>query len=116
MNSKSPLLPLLILMTACTPVTETTETELKTTTYHQDIKPLLESTIGSSCHRQGDVGLYPLENYEQAKAMGPALVSAVQNRTMPPWGHDPSCRPVQDSLWLQEENHCCLFQMAKRRL
>ena len=102
MNSKSPLPLILILMTACNPVTETTETKPKTTTYHQDIKPLLESKC-LSCHRQGDVGLYPLENYEQAKAMGPALVGAVQNRTMPPWGHDPSCRPVQDSLWLQEE-------------
>ena len=114
MNSKSPLPLILILMTACNPVTETTETKPKTTTYHQDIKPLLESKC-LSCHRQGDVGLYPLENYEQAKAMGPALVGAVQNRTMPPWGHDQVVAPSK-ILYGYRGDHCCLFQMAKRRL
>ena len=76
--------------------------ESTVTNYHRDIKPLLK-THCLSCHRQGDIGLYPFETYDQANAMGPAMVIAVENRTMPPWGQNPDCRPSQHSLWLDDE-------------
>jgi hypothetical protein len=87
----------LVMVFGCPAPEDTTEITL--TNYHQDIKPLLDTKC-MSCHREGDIGLFPFETFEQVNAMGPAIVAAVENRTMPPWGQDPSCRPSQDSLWL----------------
>ena len=95
------LLGFAALLIACQPVDEPAAPTV-TNYHHQHIKPLVAQHC-LSCHREGDVGLYPFETYDQTYAMGPALVAAVQNRSMPPWGHNPDCRPTENSLWLDED-------------
>ena len=53
-------------------------------TYHQDIQPLLEARC-VGCHQDGNIGPFPLERYEDVKAVAKAMAAAVQDRRMPPW-------------------------------
>ena len=54
-------------------------------TYHADIEPLLARHC-QSCHSPGNIGPFSLVNYEQAKALAPAIVAATQSGSMPPFG------------------------------
>ena len=54
-------------------------------TYHQDIRPLLE-THCTHCHRPEGVGLFDLTSYEAASQWAPAMIEATQSKRMPPWG------------------------------
>lgn len=53
-------------------------------TWHQDIAPIvIESCAG--CHAEGGIGPFPLTTYEQARSFAPAIASAVERGTMPPF-------------------------------
>ena len=67
--------------------------EQKTTspTYHQDIKPIVEARC-ITCHKEGDIGGFSLENIETTRQLAPLMASEVATRSMPPWpaGEGPS--------------------------
>lgn len=54
------------------------------TTYHQDVRPILEGRC-TGCHLEGGIAPFALETYEQVQAYAEAIVSAVVLKTMPPW-------------------------------
>ncbi len=73
-------------------------------TFWDDVAPVLYDNC-VTCHRQGGIGPFALENYEQALPWSTAIAAAVQGRTMPPWlvTDDGSCGDFADSRWLADE-------------
>ena len=69
--------------------------------YYRDIKPLLSAHC-LSCHTEGGIGIYSFETAEDVASMAVPIVTSVENRTMPPWGQDPNCRPSVGSLRLEQ--------------
>lgn len=70
--------------------------------YHTDIRPLLEQHC-VACHVEGNVGPFPLDSYAAVEEMGASVVDAVANRRMPPWRHNPDCRPAKDATRLTDD-------------
>jgi hypothetical protein len=77
-----------------------------TPTFYRDVLPILQQHC-QSCHRRGEIGPFPLENYEDVRRRAEAIASSVTARKMPPWfadprfGHfanDPSLSPEQVSI------------------
>jgi hypothetical protein len=96
------LLALLVsVVSAACSGTGTTE-PLPPPTWHADVKPLMDRAC-FDCHVEGGIGPFALDSYDNALALGPALVHSVTTRAMPPWAHDERCRPTIGSLWLSDE-------------
>jgi peroxiredoxin len=53
-------------------------------TYHRDVAPILQKHC-QSCHREGDVGPFPLMEYKHAVKWVADIVHYTQSREMPPW-------------------------------
>mgnify|MGYP002777812993 CR=1 FL=1 len=53
-------------------------------TYWQDIAPIFFADC-VTCHRDGGIGPFVLDDYAEAKKWAEASASAVEARTMPPW-------------------------------
>jgi hypothetical protein len=64
------------------------------TTWHQHIAPLMIEKC-SGCHREGGIGPFSLEEYEQAANWAELALAAVESGQMPPWGQDETqeCTP-----------------------
>lgn len=77
-----------VALAACSEATSPPE---PTTTYHRDVRPLVEQAC-LSCHQTGGIGPFPLDGYERLKSVAPAALDAIENRRMPPWMPDPDCR------------------------
>ncbi len=71
-------------------------------TYQRDVRPLVEAHC-VSCHVDGAIAPFALDDPEEAQRLGPQLVDSVVERRMPPWGLDPACRESTGSLWLPDE-------------
>lgn len=56
-------------------------------TYSKDVAPLVQKHC-QECHRPGEIGPFPLENYKQARPWAAAIRTAVRAKTMPPWHAD----------------------------
>ena len=71
-------------------------------TYHRDLRPLLE-THCMSCHN-GTFAPASLtfSDPEIIELLGPAIVAAVENRTMPPWHANDGCNDYKDDLALTD--------------
>jgi hypothetical protein len=52
--------------------------------WHEDIAPLVVEHC-EGCHVSGGIAPYPLESYEDAGPLAPAIVQQVEARLMPPW-------------------------------
>lgn len=62
-----------------------------TVTYWKDIRPVMDSKC-VECHVGGGVGGFALDTFDKAKAYATASMSAVEDKRMPPWPPDPTCR------------------------
>ncbi len=73
-------------------------------TFWQDVAPLYFDNC-VSCHREGGIGPFRLDNYEDAKTWAAASVSAIESRRMPPWliTDDGSCGEFRDSRALSQQ-------------
>ena len=100
------MLPQILL--ACNPESTEPTTGQTTVTWHADIRAIVESSC-SDCHTSGGNAPFTLETHAEVAAWGDAVVDAVSERRMPPWGQDPDCRPALGSLWLSDE-HLAAFQ------
>ena len=63
-----------------------------TPTYSGDVAPILRDHC-QSCHQAGQVGPFPLVNYQQARKRAGDLATVVQHRQMPPWKPEPGFGP-----------------------
>lgn len=60
----------------------------QTPTYQRDIAPVM-ATHCVSCHKPGEVGPFPLTNYDEVRRAGPAIHQAIRGQRMPPDQKDP---------------------------
>jgi mono/diheme cytochrome c family protein len=72
--------------------------------YHDDVRPILAQHC-VACHSEGAVGPFELDDYDEARAWGPALLESVESRTMPPFSmnNDGSCNTFHDARWLDDD-------------
>jgi hypothetical protein len=66
------------------------------TTYHHDIRPIIEARC-TGCHVDGGVGPFVLDTWESVKATQLAIIPAVTSHRMPPW-------PADDTNCLKHAN------------
>lgn len=72
-------------------------------TYHKDIRPIIESNC-LSCHVQGGIGPFALDNYAAVKMVAGSVVNAVKSKIMPPWPASSDCTPIRDARNLSDAN------------
>ncbi len=60
-------------------------------TFTEDIAPIIY-THCSKCHRDGEIGGFPLTNYEEISEVGSTIVEVTSIGFMPPWRPDPNFR------------------------
>ena len=53
-------------------------------TYHRDVAPIIQNKC-ESCHRDGNVGPFPLSSYEDVYYSANTIAEVVEERRMPPW-------------------------------
>jgi len=72
-------------------------------TYWQDMVPLFEAHC-LSCHQQGGIAPFRLDEYASAKAQARLIAHSTGARTMPPWNvtSDGSCGTFEHSLALSD--------------
>ena len=73
-------------------------------TYHDDVAQIFADHC-MSCHVEGGVGPFVLDDPEVARVWGETIAASVTARTMPPFGvnNDGSCNTFQDANWLTDE-------------
>src|SRR5262245_54402486 len=78
------------------------ETEPAGTTF-SDVAPLFEQHC-NTCHRDGGIAPFALTSWNEAAPYAAAIKTAVEERTMPPWGVDDSgsCQSYERSRWLAD--------------
>ncbi|MEO0468683.1 MAG: T9SS type A sorting domain-containing protein [Bacteroidota bacterium] len=57
--------------------------------YSEDIAPIIYNNC-TSCHRAGEIGPFPLTNYNQVAAWGQMIKYVTEIKYMPPWKPDPA--------------------------
>ena len=57
-------------------------------TFHKDVMPILQKNC-ESCHRPGQIGPFPMRNYQDVRPWARAIKAAVVSKKMPPWFADP---------------------------
>ncbi|MEM6994526.1 MAG: hypothetical protein AAF721_28680 [Myxococcota bacterium] len=72
--------------------------------YYDDILPLFIENC-SSCHVEGGLGPFDLEDYETAKGLAEAIVASTESRSMPPFNADNSgeCHTYANARWLEDD-------------
>lgn len=66
-------------------------------TYHRDAKAILDARCGT-CHREGDIGPFPLTTYDEVMTFSTAVRASIENGTMPPWKPDDACNTYARSI------------------
>ena len=66
------------------------DTNGETLTYYEHIKPIVDDKC-VTCHTEGKIGPFTLNNYEEVKAHGLVSKAYVSNKVMPPWPPDNTC-------------------------
>ena len=81
-------------------------------TYHEDVAPILQKRC-QVCHREGEIGPFPLRTYEDAIGYSEMIGEVVDTRRMPPWHADPSVGEFSNSRRLSDaERHTILDWVA----
>jgi mono/diheme cytochrome c family protein len=73
-------------------------------TYYDDALPVFAQHC-NSCHTADGLGPFALDEPEVAAQWAPAVLAAIESRTMPPFGVDNSgaCNTFLDARWVSEE-------------
>lgn len=102
------LLALALPLAACSTDDGPTEGEASESdsrvSYYDDVLPIL-TTRCQSCHTDGGVAPFSVDDFEEAKSWGAAMAASARNRTMPPFAVDASgeCNTFADAQWLTED-------------
>lgn len=108
------VLGLVLLGASCSTDEKEPETTGSTVSYWQDVAPILEQRC-LSCHQEGGLGPFRLDDYETAKAHAAGIRAQTQARLMPPYlvTADGSCGEFQDSHWLSDEELATIDNWVK---
>ncbi|MCG8417434.1 MAG: hypothetical protein MJE77_05760 [Proteobacteria bacterium] len=80
-----------------------------TATYHGGIRALVEANC-VVCHKEGGIGPFSLDDPDTVQLLASSLVDEVEARRMPPWGMNPDCREVTDSIRLSDREVAAFAQ------
>lgn len=81
----------------------TAAAEEPTFTYYRDAKAVLDGKCGG-CHRPGDIAPFPLQTYDEVRAVAAVLPNSLLAQTMPPWPPADGCREYEHSRALSSED------------
>ncbi len=81
-------------------------------TYTRDVAPILNANC-VECHREGDIGPFPLQDYEEARRRARMLARVVSERIMPPWRAAPGAGEFRDERVLGEREIAVLTAWAE---
>jgi hypothetical protein len=72
--------------------------------FYDDVAPILAAHC-NGCHREGGVAPFALDTYADASMWAAPVLSAIQQRTMPPFtaNNDGSCQTFADARWLEDD-------------
>ena len=70
-------------------------------TYSSDIADIIYKNC-SNCHREGEIGPFPLTNYEEVSERANMIKFVTQSRYMPPWKADPDFSSFIDETYLEQ--------------
>jgi mono/diheme cytochrome c family protein len=84
MRTLLPLVSLVLAIGLAAPVRAQAPTAKRPPTFTEDIAPLVFQNC-TSCHRPGEAAPFALMNYADVKKRARNLLSAVEDRYMPPW-------------------------------
>ncbi|MBK8955402.1 MAG: T9SS type A sorting domain-containing protein [Saprospiraceae bacterium] len=71
-------------------------------TFSEDVASIIYTHCGS-CHRPGEIGPFPLTNYEEVRNRGNIIKFVVESKYMPPWKADPGYQHYQNENYLETE-------------
>ncbi len=71
------------------------------TSYQAVVRAEIETNC-LSCHVAGGIAPFALDDVDTVQSLAPAIVAAVEDGTMPPYGYDDTCRDTLDSLALSD--------------
>jgi hypothetical protein len=83
-------------------------------TFYDDVVPVLDQHC-TRCHQDDAIAPMTFGTYEDARQWGPAMVAAVEARTMPPKARtitDGSCGTFADGGWLTDEEVAAFVDWA----
>jgi hypothetical protein len=72
-------------------------------TYAKDVAPIIYNSC-TTCHRTGEIGPFPLTNYEEVKAKSSLVKYVTEIRYMPPWKADPSYNHLMGETALSDDD------------
>ncbi len=78
------------------------QTALAQVNYSEHIAPIIY-THCTSCHRSGEIGPFPLTNYNEASAWAAMIKYVTQSRYMPPWKPDPDFKDYRKENYLTQQ-------------
>lgn len=81
-------------------------------TWYQDVLPIVEARC-LGCHREGGIGPFPMETYDQAAPWASAAAAAARAGTMPPWPPSSDCNDYVGVRSLTEEELSTLEAWAE---
>ncbi|NNE16474.1 MAG: T9SS type A sorting domain-containing protein [Saprospiraceae bacterium] len=70
-------------------------------TYADDIASIIYTSC-SNCHREGEIGPFPLTNYEEVKQRANMIKFVTESSFMPPWQADPGYSRFLEENFLNE--------------
>ena len=82
-------------------VFEAWDGERATPTYNRDVAPILAANC-LECHREGDVGPFPLDTYESAKRRAKMISLVCADELMPPWFAEEGAGSFRDERRLSD--------------
>jgi len=71
-------------------------------TFTKDIAPIIYNNC-TKCHREGEIGPFPMTNYDEIKPWAPTIKYVTSIRYMPPWKADPEYSRFQGERFLSQE-------------
>lgn len=81
-------------------------------TYNRDVAPILWKNC-AGCHRQGEIGPFPLLTYTDAAKRAEFLAEITAQRRMPPWKPEPGFGKFHDERRLSEAQIATIAAWAK---
>lgn len=81
-------------------------------TFNKDVAPILWKQC-ASCHRNGEVGPFPLLTYKDAAKRAEFIVKITQSKRMPPWPPEPEFGSFHDERRLSKEELKTLADWAE---
>ena len=76
--------------------------QINAQTYSEDVAEIIY-THCSSCHRPGEIGPFPLTNYDEVKDRAKLIQYVVESKYMPPWKPDPTYQHYQNENYLSDD-------------